>query len=442
MIRIWQLPLALAFLLLSPALAQDVCAEPAPPPQPVPDAPLVMPEEYRIGLFDGVWQTVAELYLHEDYGGVDWDAVQEEFAPYFLQTENAWEVYELLDEMVDLLDDPLTTFLSPLILEERAAQEATYGGIGALLDRSYALVEGEGLRVVYVFPDSPAEEAGLRGRDRIIAVESDPCPNVELIRGPEGTSVTLLVTSPGQEPRELIIERRTIEPRILPGYTRLEGAPAVGYLRLVSLSGEETLQHTEEALRELADGLPLEGLVIDLRGTRLGAPGVLLSVLGHFVEGEVGSFYARVGDTPVEVEASELKGALDGVPLVVLVDEATEGEAEQLAAILKDQGRAQVVGRPSEGRTHGVRNIDFIDGSVLQLVVVGFRLPDGTKLERRGVTPDVVMDVDWVDYPEADDPYLAAASELLGGEPDDTIGGVEADDDGGDNEAGDDAEVE
>lgn len=410
-LRDWTLGALLLFT--APALAQVPCPEPPPPSVPMPDTPMVMPEDFRIGLFDGVWQAVAELYLFADYNGVDWQAVQQEFAPYLLQTENAWEVYELLDEMVGLLGDPLTTFVNPLVREALAAQEATYGGIGALLDRSYAPYEGQGLRVVYVFPGSPAEEAGLKSRDRILAVEDDLCVRVDAIRGPEGTEVRLQVVSPGEAPREVHITRRTIAPRIDPVVRRVEAAPAVGYLRLVSLSGLETIVLTQQGLLSLLEEGPLAGLVIDLRGTRVGAPGVLVAVLGHFVAGEVGAFYARIGETPLEIGASEIKAALDEVPVVVLVDETTEGEAEQLAAVLQALGRAQVVGQPTLGKTHGVRTLDFIDGSTLQLTVLGFQLLDGTRLERRGVTPDVIVDADWADYPEAEDPYVIAALELL-----------------------------
>jgi carboxyl-terminal processing protease len=409
--RVW-LWLLLA-LLLARTAAQEACPEPVPPRQPMPETPMVMPEGFRVALFDGVGQAVSELYLFEDFGGVDWEAVLDEFAPYVLQTENAWEVYELLDEMVALLLDPFTTFLSPLELEALAAQEATYGGIGALLDRSYALREGEGLRIVYVFPESPAQEAGLKSRDRILAVEEDFCPQVERIRGPTGSKVRLLVSSPGGEPRELVIERRTIEPRIVPEVRRLELEPTVGYLRLVTLSGQETLELIEAGLKQLLEEGLLSGLVIDVRGTRLGAPGVLINMLGNFVSGEVGAFYARVGETPLEVRPSEIKAALDEVPLVVLIDDASEGEAEQLAAVLQHQGRAQVVGRPTAGRARGVRPFDFPDGSRLQLTVLGFMLPDGTKLERRGVVPDVAVEADWADYPEASDPYLLEALRLL-----------------------------
>jgi carboxyl-terminal processing protease len=407
--------LAALLALASPALAQEVCPEPAPPVVPRPAAPLAMPEDLRIGLFNAVWQAVAEYYLFDDFNGTDWDAVSRTFAPSVLGTENAWEFYELLDRMVAELGDPLTTFVNPLVVEAIAAQEASYGGIGALLDRAAVALRGEVLRVVTVFPGSPAEAAGLRARDRILAVDGDDCPRTEIIRGPQGTPVRLLVASPNEAPRELEITRAQLVARILPDARRIGPSGEYGYLRLVSLSGEETLRAIEAAMDAFTRQPGLEGLILDVRGTRGGAPGVMLVTLSFFLEGPVGAFYVRGEDAPLEITPGPLKAGLDAVPVVVLVDDASVAEAEQLAALLQANGRATVVGQQTVGATHGVRTVDFVGGSRLQMTVVGLRLPDGTALERVGVTPDVLVAGDWAEFGEDEDPYLLAAFEVLAG---------------------------
>lgn len=391
----------------------DRCPVPAPPPVPRPEAPVSMPEDLRISLFNTVWQAVDELYLFEDHNGVDWAAVQREFAQHVLETENAWEFYELIDRMVGSLGDPLTTFVNPLVVQAIAEQDATYGGIGALLDRSHAERRGEVLRVVAVFPGSPAEAAGLRPRDRILSVDGDDCPRVEIIRGPEGTPVVLRVLSPGADERDVEITRARLQARIVPEARRIGPDDAYGYVRLVSLAGQETVVGVIEAMDAFASSAPLEGIVLDVRGTRSGAPGVLIAVLSYFLEGEVGAFTTRVGDTPLEVAPAPTKRGFDDVPLVVLVDDATAAEAEQLAALLQANERALVVGQPTDGLPQGVRTLDFVGGSVLQIVVIGLRLPDGAMLERAGVVPDVPVEGDWAAYAEDDDPYVVAALEAL-----------------------------
>jgi C-terminal processing protease CtpA/Prc len=233
------------------------------------------------------------------------------------------------------------------------------------------------------------------------------------IRGPVGTSVTLTVESPGEEPREVTLERRQIDPTIRPVARRLEADTSVGYLQVLALSGQTAIESIEQGLTELLEGPPLEGLVLDLRASNQGAPGVTIATLGTFVRGQVGAFHSRVGEEPIEIEPSSLADEYAGIPLAVLVDEGTEADAEQLAAILQDQGRAVIVGEQTSGETHGATTIDFPEGSLLQIVSFGFQLPDGQTLEGTGVTPDVVVEEDWLSYPESEDPMLLAALEAL-----------------------------
>jgi carboxyl-terminal processing protease len=398
-------------------VAADACVEPEASAPPRPDETLSMPQEFRVQLFDGVWGGIRDFYVDPDVKGLDWEAIGDEYAPLIIRTDNAYEVYELLREMVATLDDPYTYFLSPDDQGDPASFDPSYGGIGALLDSSTAGADSDGLRILYVFEGGSAKEAGIRERDRIVAVNGDPCARIADIRGPAGTDVTLTIVSPGEAPRDVVVERRQISPLVLPEARRLATAPSVGYLRLPSLAGQEVIDAVAAGLDGLIEAdEPLKGLVIDVRATSQGAPGVIVQVLSHLLAGEVGAFHSRVGDEPITIEPSDLAPALADVPVVVLVDEGSEAEAEQLAAIMQDQGRATVVGQATAGETHGSNAVNFPDGSLLQIVSFGFKLPDGQTLEGQGVTPDIVVDEDWLAYPEAEDPGLLAAIEALGSE--------------------------
>jgi carboxyl-terminal processing protease len=388
--------------------------EPEASEAPLPPDALSIPEQLRIALFENVWTGIRDFYIDPDLHGLDWDAIGDEYAPLVIQTDDAFQVYALLKEMVDLLEDPYTRFLSPADLGDPAAVDPTYVGIGALVDTSASDQDGEGLRILYVFQGASARDAGIDVRDRIVAVDGDPCARIADIRGPEGTSVTLTVVSPGQEPRDVVVERRRIDPLTLPEAKRLGADQEVGYLRIPGLSGQEVIDSVDAALTGFIDtDAPIEQLIIDLRSTNIGAPGVIVELLRHFVAGEVGSFHTRIGDQPIEVEPSVLFGEYARIPVAVLVDGASEAEAEQLAAILQDQGRATIIGQQTAGETHTTNSADLPDGSILQIVSVGFKLPDGETLEGVGVTPDLVVDEDWLDFPEADDPGILAALDVL-----------------------------
>lgn len=398
----------------SASTAGSACVEPEASAAPVTDETLSIPEEFRIALFNGVWEGIRDAYVDPETNGLDWEAIGDEYAPLVIATDNAYEVYELLREMVALLDDPFTAFFAPEDLgDPEAPVDPTYAGIGALVDSGATEGDEDGLRILYVFDGSSALDAGLAARDRIVAVNGDPCARIADIRGPAGTTVDLTVVSPGQDPRVVTLDRRRIDPLILPEARRLETAPGVGYLRVIALSGEETVDAIEQALTRLARE-PLQGLVIDLRGSNQGAPGVILEFLRAFVAGEVGAFHFRTGTEPIEIEPNDLAEDYASVPVVVLVDEATEADAEQMAAILQDQDRAAIVGTQTSGQTHGAQTVDFADGSLLQIVTFGFQLPDGRTLEGQGVTPDVEVSDDWLDFPEAEDPGILAALEVIG----------------------------
>ena len=391
----------------------DACVEPEASLAPVSEEALSMPEDFRIALFDGVWEGIRDYYIDPDTKGLDWEAIGDEYAPLIIQTDNAHEVYALLSEMVGLLDDPFTSFFTPEDLGDPTALDPSYGGIGALLDTSAAGEDSEGLRIVYVFEGGSAKESGIRARDSIVGVEGDPCARIADIRGPEGTEVTLTIVSPSEAPRDVTLERRRINPLILPQARRLQADPSIGYLQVLALSGQEAIDGIEQGLTKLRRGDPIEGLILDLRASNQGAPAVMMETLRSFVSGDVGEFHSRVGNEPIEIEPNGLAEHYRDTPLVVLVDEQTEADAEQLAAILQDQGRATIVGTHTSGQTHGATTVDFAEGSLLQIVSFGFQLPDGRTLEGEGVTPDVLVEADWLGYPEAEDPFLVAALDVF-----------------------------
>ena len=207
------------------------CVEPEASQPPLPPDALSIPEQMRIALFENVWTGIRDFYIDPELKGLDWDAIGDQYAPLIIETDDAIQVYALLAEMVDLLEDPYTQFLSPADLGDPAAVDPTYVGIGALVDSSASADDSEGLRILYVFQGASARDAGIEARDRIIAVDGDPCARIADIRGPAGTSVTLTVVSPGEEARDVVVERRKIDPLTLPESERLGADQEVGYLR-------------------------------------------------------------------------------------------------------------------------------------------------------------------------------------------------------------------
>jgi len=369
-----------------------------------------MPQEVRLQLFQAIWQAIDQNYVDTAHNGVDWAAVRTTYLPEIQTVDDAAQIYADFSTMVSGLNDPYTFYLSPEQVTALSSGATSYGGIGTLLDPNDT--DGPGVRVLYVFPGGPADLGGLKSRDRILAVGGDPCVDVSKIRGDIGSTVTLTVQSPGAQPHDIAIERGSIAGIIPPLSKRIGQRSKIGYLRLGAMSGQGTA--VEDALRTFtAAKNPIEGLVIDLRGTTLGVTGSLQELLGQFVNGTVGTFYSRSQTAPLSVDALDLAKPLAKVPIVVMVDSHTSGEAEQFAAILQSQKRAKVIGQQSRGRSDLSQPVDYPDGSRLVVVTAGLELPDGTKLQNQGVAPDVKVNGDWLSVAEQNDPYIKAALRAL-----------------------------
>ncbi|HMQ33773.1 MAG TPA: S41 family peptidase [Chloroflexaceae bacterium] len=398
-----------------PALAQAPqavapAASEAAALRPASDAALIRLARLRI-----VWGMIDRHYVYADFRGRDWEAVRARYEPLALAAPDDASFHRLLAAMVAELADGHTRYLAPAEAGEAdqvAAGSHTYPGVGIL-----TVARPEALVVLEVLSGSPAEAAGLRRRDQILAVDGHPwaldCGEPCAVRGPERTRVSLTVRSSDGATREVTLMRAPVRAALAVSAARLDAAPSVGYLRIPTLQSATSAAQVEAGLRELlADG-PLGGLVLDLRRNGGGRRSQLLGVLGQFVDGEHGAFFSRRGTAPLVVSAGSLRADLAAVPVVVLVDERTASAAETLAGVLQTAGRACVVGGRTAGNVELVYAYTLDDGSRLLLAREGLRLRDGVILDERGVAPDVPVEADWALFSERDDPYIARALAAL-----------------------------
>ncbi len=383
--------------------------------------PTLLPQATREALFEDVWTTVDYNYLYEDYHGVDWDKIYDEYQPKAMSATRAVDYYKALEDMILELKDDHSAFLPPPSARyERDFANGTldYAGIG-ITD----VYTDNSLLVLYTYPGSPAAKSGIRPRDRIKAIDdqqvSKETGNGAPLAGLVDTKVHVTVRSPEQQPRDLTLTREVILGSPHPSIAQLQADPTIAYLRVPTLFVHSMGAQVEHALtdldqRYLLQDVPLKGLVLDLRYNGGGWGTVLNSILGQFTWGNLGTFTSvRSAGFPLDVKKSDLYERFKAIPLVVLVDAHTQSYAEVLAASLQSKGRVKVVGTQSAGNTETVELYDLADGSRLALAQYAFNLPDGTNLEGRGVTPDVAVNKNWTNYTESDDPDILAAVNLL-----------------------------
>ena len=414
---------------------------------PAPELPLEielpeLSEDGRAAMFDIVWGTVANSYVDPDINGLPWEDIYSEYRERALDAPDSEAFYRVLIEMISLIGDEHSRFLPPweaLIEQVAGGDGGSYEGVGVV-----TIPEPNALYVLYVYPGSPAEGAGIRARDRIVAIDGEPVETANLklaehgsptltymldsqpttslddplgMRGAAGADVELLVVSPSHwmvgEPRAVVIERDWIEARVLPTMERLPTDPGIVYIQIPSFFVDDMpFQIQTELKRLLADG-PIEGIVLDVRSNPGGHIIVLRQILGMFLEGEVATFHGRNGDTefsyPFEIEPNPLLGDLRGVPITVLIDRYSNSAAEMIAGVLQGEVEAVVIGEPSAGNSEYVVSTAFQDGSALFVANAVLEFPRGLEIEGRGVQPDIQIDASWTTYPFETDPYLHAA---------------------------------
>lgn len=399
---------------------------PAPPPA-TPTAPIPVETDtaLQLKIFEELWNTVHAEYLYPDFNGVDWTAVGDEYRARIEAGMTPEDFYLAMNEMIGRLGDDHSAFLSP---EQVATEEAElagnldYAGIGIYSQITRA---GDAMVILLVFPNSPAEEAGLKSHDVILTVDGIPIVDEngflrEIIRGPEGTDVTLVVRSPGEAPREMTLTRRRISGAV-PILSHVITTPAgkrIGYLLIPTFSDGTIADQVGAALTEMSLTAPLDGIILDNRINEGGVDTMLKNTLAFFMGGPAGFFISRNDERSLEIRANPV-GNSQTVPLVVMVGPDTVSYGEVFSGVLKDVGRAYVIGETTDGNVETLWGYDFDDGSRAWIAHDSFRPfqhPD-ENWEETGIVPDLSIPVNWEEVSFETDPAIQAAVEYLDTQP-------------------------
>lgn len=313
------------------------------------------------------------------------------------------------------LGDPYTVFVEPVAREEeRNSLRGNYGGIGANLTRS-----DEGELLLDPIPGNPAEAAGILRGDVLLAVDGrEITPEMtvaeiaQLVRGENGTAVTLTVRHPGgEEAVDITIVRADI---LIPSvtYRLLDEAPAIGYIQLSRFSGESS-NEVRTAILALQEA-GAEQLILDLRHNGGGLLDAAIDVADHFLDG--GLVMVQQSRNAGEQTYQADEGAAAGtMALVVLVDGETASSSEILAGALQDRGRALLVGSQTFGKGSVQLVYDLSDGSSVHITSSRWYTPDRHEIDEQGLAPDIAVEVTQDAIDRGQDVVLEAAVEYLNG---------------------------
>jgi carboxyl-terminal processing protease len=306
--------------------------------------------------------------------------------------------------MVEAVGDPYTTLSEPGDLSE-AQLRGGFDGIGVELDRR----DGR-LVVIAPFDDSPADRAGIRAGDAIVAVDGTDMTALSLadaatrIRGPRGTGIVLGLVRDGTR-IDVPLVRDAI--RVESVRSRLlAGDGPLAYVRITMFSEPTARQVREHLAPLLAQGS--KGLVLDLRANPGGYLTAAVDVTSGFLKDGIVLYEQRgTADSRRPYRTTGSPQAPD-LPLAVLVDRGSASAAEIVAAALRDNQRAVLIGEKTfgKGTVQEVRALS--DDSRLHLTVAQWLTPSGHVIQGEGLQPDIeVAAVEGRDAP------LEAAVEYL-----------------------------
>ncbi len=311
-------------------------------------------------------------------------------------------VYGAISGMVSSLKDPYTVFFPP---EENKVKDENldgeFGGVGIRLGYK----EGT-LAVVSPLDDTPAQKAGVLAGDLILGIKDEnknvdiatqgiTLPEaVQLIRGPEGSRVTLTLAREGNDEffdKEIVRERIAI-PSLSFQWLRVDGKE-IGYLHLLQFSDvmyQQWDSWVNEVVVRLESG-SFGGVVLDLRNNPGGYLQGAVYIAGEFIDSGV-VVEQEYSSGKKDVFRVSRKGSLLKVPLVILVNEGSASAAEILAGALQYYDRGLVIGKTTFGKGTVQEPTSLPGGAGLHITVSRWLLPGDKSIDKEGIIPDIVVD--------------------------------------------------
>ena len=358
---------------------------------------------------------IENTYVYPDYNGKNWNEIESRYRGEIEAGLDTHSFYNEMSAMITELGDEHSFFLSPGEVMQSEAElkgKSEYVGVGIEPDPDF---ERQRLIVISTIPGSPAEYAGIQSHDSILFVDDHPIQETfgNLIRGPKCSAVKLTVQSPGESPRDMMLLRYAIQGNV-PIDARLVSTTdgsKIGYIFLPSFFDESLPEQIKNALNDFGS---LDGLILDLRTNGGGSSSVAFPIFEFFVHGRLGQFVSRREAHPLDIEANEIQNS-QTVPLIVMVSEHTVSFGEIFAGVMKDSGRAKIVGETSLGNVEVLDGHGFEDGSQVWLASETFHSAfSNANWEETGIVPDVQAFAPWDTFYFDTDPSIAAAIEVLG----------------------------
>tara|TARA_A100000171_G_C2129923_1_gene146020 strand:- start:880 stop:2211 length:1332 start_codon:yes stop_codon:yes gene_type:complete len=305
--------------------------------------------------------------------------------------ENSKLLEGALNGMLSSLD-PHSSYLDAKKFHDIQKQaHGEYGGLGL------EVIMDEGvIRIVSPIEDTPADKAGLKPDDLIIAIDEESVYGLtifeasEKLRGKPESTVKILVRRENVPPFELTLKRENI--KVIPVKSRREGN--IGYIRITTFN-ERVVDSVKSALEKLKTEIgpdQLQGYILDVRNNPGGLFEECIDLTDLFLsQGEIVSIRGRNTDQKRSFMAQK-KDITVGIPLVVLINGGSASASEILAGALQDHKRALIVGTKSFGKGSVQTVIPMTNGGAIKITTARYYTPSGRSIQKTGIIPDIEIE--------------------------------------------------
>lgn len=299
--------------------------------------------------------------------------------------------YAAIRGVLSELNDRYTFFIDPPVAQsESDVLAGSYGGIGVQVQR-----DEQGRVVMYPFEDGPAFRAGIESGALLegingMAIDSGWSLDAidQMLRGEvkEGNGVRIAISNLNGEQRTLFIPFEIINvPSVI--WRLASEAPAIGYVQILRFTSR-TPDETTIALRNLVEA-NVRSLILDLRNNNGGLLQESINVAGQFVNGGT-IVYEKTAAGERELTAAD-GSLIQGLPLVVLINNGTASAAELVAGAIQDRGRGILIGQTTYGKGTVQQIFRLSDGSSIHITSAEWLTPNRHPLDGVGLQPDIAM---------------------------------------------------
>lgn len=355
-------------------------------------------------LFDNSWKIIRDNYYDKDLNEQSWNYWKERYHGEIKTDEDAKVA---IDTMLASLDDPYSRYMSRSeYLEQNNSINSKITGIGV----NISSVAGK-IHIVSVMEGTPAQFANLLPKDIIIAINGKEVNGLSLsevanlVRGPENSFVNITILRNNDKLTKRVMRKeikiKTVKSSVID--------KNIGYIQITSFIGSTTPNEFLEALEKTKN---TKGLILDLRGNTGGLLPNAVFIANLFIpQGNIVSIVGRNG-YKYDINAQNTEFSIHK-PTIVLVDGNSASASEILSGALKDYNKAKLLGTKTYGKGMVQKIIPMPNETGINLTVAKYLTPKGTDINKKGITPDISVNLSIKDVKNNNDAQLQTAKNVL-----------------------------